>query len=58
MASKTITPRAYTIAEAAQILKVCEVTVRRKCADGTIPYFRLGRSIRIKASALDKLLAA
>lgn len=58
MASKTTAPRAYTIAEAAEILKVCQVTVRRKCADGTIPYFRIGRSVRIKATALDALLAA
>lgn len=47
-------PRTYlTTVEAAHRLGISERTVRRRIADGTIPVVRLGRLVRIPATATN-----
>ena len=36
-----------TVAEAAKVIAVCERKVRGLIAEGKIPHFRIGRSVRI-----------
>lgn len=50
--AQTITDAYYTPAEAAEILKVSEDTVRRMLKRGELRHRRLGRLIRIPASSL------
>jgi excisionase family DNA binding protein len=46
-----------TIADAAKEFGVCERTVRRRIADGTLPAYRVGpRAIRIDVDDLGALL--
>lgn len=49
-------PTTFTVAELADELKLCKVTVRRRIASGEIPHIRIGRAIRIPATALDSIL--
>jgi excisionase family DNA binding protein len=44
-----------TVQEAAHLLRVSTVTVRRYIADGSLPAFRIGRGIRIKRESIDAL---
>lgn len=47
-----------SIAQAADRLEVCERTIRRRIADGTLRAKRFGpRLIRIDAAALDEVMA-
>lgn len=48
--------RALTIEQYAKALQICQKTVRRGVANGDIPHVRIGRSIRIPVTALDKIL--
>lgn len=48
---------AYTPAEVAAILGVDTRTVRRACADGQIPSFRVGKLVMIPRDGLLALLA-
>jgi len=43
------------VAEAAEYLKVTPPTIRRWCAEGRIPSFRIGRHWRVSRSELDRL---
>jgi len=45
-----------TVEETANYLKVSEVTIRRWCADGKLPAFKIGREWRINKSELDKMV--
>ena len=44
-----------TTAEAAAYLKVSVPTMRRWCAEGRVPCFRLGRHWRVSKIELDRL---
>lgn len=45
-----------TVEEAADLLKVSKVTIRRWCADGKLPAFKIGREWRINKLELEKLM--
>lgn len=45
-----------TLAEAAEQLAVSERTVRRAISAGRLPAFSIGRSIRVRAQDLEKVL--
>ena len=47
-----------TVAEAALILKVSPITVRRYIDDGRLPAFRVGRGVRVEREAVERLPAA
>jgi len=59
--SASVKPASYAPKEAARLLGCSTMTVYRRCADGSIPSFKLGpdkRSmIRIPAAFIDRLLA-
>ena len=48
--------RAYTVAEAAELLRVSQWLVREACRRGEIRSVRLGSRIIIPAAALDEFL--
>lgn len=48
-------PEFYSPAEAAARLNVSTKTLRRRISDGTIPAVRIGRLIRVPASALESV---
>ena len=50
--------KAYSVAEAAELLSVSQWSIREACRRGEIRCVRLGRRIIIPADALDELLAA
>jgi excisionase family DNA binding protein len=43
--------------QAAELLQVAESTVRRWLADGTLPRYRIGRSVRTSRAAVEALIA-
>jgi len=43
-----------TTAEAAELLRVSEFTIRRWCASGRLPAIKLGRDWRISRTRLDR----
>ena len=45
-----------TTMEVAELLRVSEQTVRRWCADGTLPALKLGRRWRVSRGRLDELI--
>ena len=45
--ANTVVPR-LTISECSKLGGVSENTIRRRIADGTLPAYKLGRSIRIQ----------
>jgi excisionase family DNA binding protein len=45
-----------TIAEAASLLKVAPITVRRFIAAGRLPAVRVGKSIRVRREALEQVI--
>jgi len=45
-----------TVSEAVKLLGVCERKVRGLIADGKIPHYRIGRSVRIPWPALKQWL--
>lgn len=45
--------RLLTIADAAELLAVCEFTVRRLIWRGDLPFVRVGRSLRIRRTELE-----
>ena len=47
----------YTTIEAAKILKVHPLTVRRMFARGVIEYFKIGREYRIRKSVLEDFMS-
>lgn len=51
----TVADAVLTVAEAAVYLKVSTPTIRRWCAQGRIPCFRIGRHWRVSRSELDRL---
>lgn len=46
----------YTVQEVAKILKVCDATVRRMCADKRIGSFMQGNRYRIREEQLDEYM--
>jgi excisionase family DNA binding protein len=46
-----------TIQETAQMLKVNPITVRRFIADGRLEAVRIGRGVRVRREAVDRLTA-
>ena len=44
-----------TVATAARLTNMSEVTIRRRIKDGTLPAYRIGRSIRISDDDLMRL---
>jgi excisionase family DNA binding protein len=50
-------PRAMTVREVASHLNVCRQTVAAMIQRGDLRAIRLGRSVRIPTSELDRLLA-
>jgi excisionase family DNA binding protein len=48
--------RALTLREAAEILCVCVRTVRREIERGALVAFRVGRSLRIRMSELQRYI--
>lgn len=47
--------RFYTLAEAAEILRVNPSTLSRQCAAGTFPHVRIGRTVRIPVAEVERL---
>ncbi len=52
-----VTPRVYTVAEAARTLGMCEATVRTMVKDGRIRAIRFGRLWRISQAEMERLVA-
>ncbi len=50
--------KAYTVAEAAEVLRVSQWSVREACRRGEIRSLRLGARIIIPRDAIDAFLAA
>ncbi len=49
-------PEEYlTTRQVADLLKLCEVTVRRWCHEGRLPAVKLGRAYRIRRVDFDRL---
>jgi excisionase family DNA binding protein len=48
--------QALDVRAAAIRLGCCEKTVRRMVNAGTLPHFRVGRLIRLRADALDRYM--
>lgn len=48
-------PRFYTLAEAAEILRVNPSTLSRQCQAGTFPHVRVGRTLRIPVAEVERL---
>lgn len=48
--------RFSTVAEVAQLLRVSQMTIHRAIQDGSLPAFRVGRSIRIPTKAVWEYL--
>lgn len=46
-----------TVAEAAQVLRVSEATVRKFIREGTLEGFQCGRAFRIPRTAIDKFIS-
>jgi excisionase family DNA binding protein len=46
----------FTVTEVARILRLHPVTVRNLMYKGVIPYCKVGRSVRVKESDLEKIL--
>ncbi|MBP2323779.1 excisionase family DNA binding protein [Kibdelosporangium banguiense] len=55
---KTIPASLLKISEAARYLNLSEVSVRRAIREGTLPYLRFGRAIRLALTDLDDFAAA
>jgi excisionase family DNA binding protein len=49
------TPKFFTMKEAASLLRVSPITVRRRIADRTIAAIRIGKRILIPASYIESL---
>lgn len=49
-------PRAVSVREAARLLGVCPQTIRSKVDSGELQGFRLGKTIRVLRSSIDRLL--
>lgn len=47
---------AYTIPEAAAVLRVSESTVRRQIQAGTLPALRIGKRLLIRRATLERLM--
>jgi excisionase family DNA binding protein len=45
-----------TVAEAAEDMNIAQVTVRAWIAQGRLGYIKLGRSVRVPASEIERLL--
>ena len=56
MENKTMSEIYYTVNEAAEILKVNPSTIYKAIKESRITSLRLGRTIRIPASAFDEFL--
>lgn len=48
---RALPPRLMTVAEAAAALGVSVGTIRRRVKDGSLPFRRMGRSLRVDLSA-------
>ena len=46
----------FTVNQIARQALVCERTIRRRIADGTLPVVRLGRAVRITAAVRKRIL--
>lgn len=44
-----------TVTETAQLLRVSQMTVRRFIADGRLPAVRVGKGVRVRREAIDRL---
>lgn len=55
MKAKTM-PELLTVAEAARLLRVSPITIRRHIADGQIQGVRAGRAVRVPREALGRFL--
>ncbi len=49
-------PKFYTVAEAANLLRSSDDTVRRRIADGTLAATRFGGKVLIPATAIEQLV--
>lgn len=56
MEGNLTTEAVLTVEEAANYLKVSKVTIRRWCAEGKLPAFKIGREWRINKFELDKIM--
>jgi excisionase family DNA binding protein len=45
-----------TVQEAARMLKVAPITIRRQIASGRLPAVRVGRGVRVRSEALHQVL--
>lgn len=51
-------PIAYTVREAAEMVRVSERTIRRRIADGRLTIVRIGRCVRVPRQTIIDLLSA
>jgi excisionase family DNA binding protein len=58
MAASHARARFFTVAEAAELMRVSTMTVYRFINGGDLPAVRLGKSFRIREDDLDAFLAA
>ena len=56
LAAATVTPRLYTITEAAQVLHVPEGWLRKKVSAGVVPHTRLGKHVRFTDAHIDQII--
>lgn len=54
----TAETKTYSIKEVAEILKVHEVTIRRKLQSSKISHLKLGKTVRFTQEQLDEYISA
>lgn len=57
MRTENATPTLLSMSELAERWRLSSDTVRRRCQDGTLPAFRVGRSVRIPLTAVEAIEA-
>lgn len=57
MTTRKPAARFATVAEVAEVLRVSQITIRRKVAAGDIPAIEIGSSIRIAWVEIDRYVA-
>ncbi len=56
MSDRALAMELLTVREAAQLLKVSAVTVRRRIADGSLRALRVGKGVRVRRESVDQFV--
>lgn len=54
MSDQALAMELLTVVEAAQVLKVSAVTVRRRIADGSLKALKVGKGVRVRRESVDQ----